>query len=67
MEYRGKDWNNPYPNRHYTEVGELQWEIDQKQRSAYESGASAMGEHILSLLKEKAPSSVVVDILEGKR
>ena len=32
-----------------------------------EAGASAMGEHILSLLKDKAPSSVIIDILEGKR
>ena len=30
-----------------------------------EEGASAMGDHILSLLKEKAPSSVIIDILSG--
>ena len=32
-----------------------------------EAGADAMGEHILSLLKEKARASVVVDILSGTR
>ncbi len=34
---------------------------------AFEAGASAMGEHILSLLKEKARSSVIIDILECRK
>ncbi|KKM70535.1 hypothetical protein LCGC14_1439740 [marine sediment metagenome] len=33
----------------------------------YEEGYSAAVEHILSLLKEKARSSVIIDILECKR
>lgn len=66
MNYRPKDLENPYPNQHYTEVGELQWEMDQKQRSAYEAGGDAMAEHILKLLKDKAPSSVIIDIMEGE-
>ncbi len=65
MEYRGKDWKNPYK-------GISAWSPEKIGRSkqylidnVYEEGASAMGEHILSLLKEKAPSSVIIDILSG--
>ena len=54
--WRPPDWKNTYL-RDITDEGTVAWE-------AYESGASAMGEHILSLLKEKARASVIIDILE---
>ncbi len=56
MEYRGKDWINPYLQQ--DDSGDF---VNSR---VFEAGASAMGEHILSLLKEKARASVIIDILE---
>ena len=60
MKYRPPDYENPYKD----------WIEDRDAficNGAYELGYSDAGEHILSLLKEKAPSSVVVDILEMRK
>ena len=66
MKYRPKRiWRNPYKGISAWSPGHpcKQYLVD----TVYEEGASAMGEHILSLLKEKAKSSVIIDILEGRR
>ena len=67
--WRPPDWINPHIRTHTS------GEKDPRKcpccfctrYRAYEAGADAMGEHILSLLKDKAPSSSIIDILEGKR
>ena len=70
MEYRPKDWN-PTLRVDTTEwstapqIIEMERLLAKKELILYEAGADAMGEHILSLLKEKAPSSVIIDILSG--
>ena len=77
MEYRPLDYKNPYkiivessleirpstfdmmsPTDKVRFMGMLE---------GFEKGYSAAVEHILSLLKEKARASVIIDILEGKR
>ncbi|KKL86716.1 hypothetical protein LCGC14_1941940 [marine sediment metagenome] len=67
MEYRPPFWENPYFDN--GEVPNIPEEVIPSLRTmlhrAWEGGASCMREHILSLLKEKAPSSVVIDILSG--
>jgi|TARA_R100001530_G_C4306603_1_gene151844 hypothetical protein len=60
MEHRPPDYKNPYPD----DPGE---HIRGDVHTAYEAGYSDAGDHILSLLKEKAPSSVVIDILECRK
>ncbi len=66
MEYRGTDWKNPYGESAVYKPG-INSAVENAKYEAYEEGGSAMGEHILSLLKEKAPSSSIIDILEGRK
>ena len=74
MEYRPPDYKNPYQEHvdyeksqdlSIIEMSRVQFEW--KKLGAYELGYSDAGEHILSLLKEKAPSSVIIDILEQRK
>ncbi len=61
MEYRHERWKNPHPD--YSQLTN-EWPYNQHDLyDACEFGYSAAVEHILSLLKEKAPSSVIIDIL----
>ncbi len=61
MEYRPEDWNVPLE---ISPLGETGYHTIDK--FSYEAGADEMGEHILSLLKEKAPASSIIDILGSK-
>ena len=71
MEYRPECLKNPHTpmsNKPFIDLADSHFRgISDDKYWAWEAGASAMGEHILSLLKEKAPSSVIIDILECKR
>ncbi len=61
MEYRHKDFKNPYGDEWWTTSCQHQYNLGE----SFEAGYSYALEHILSLLEEKAPSSVVIDILSG--
>ncbi len=75
MEYRPFGWKNPFtisilrekPNLEGTNTSTAGYTKKKIPDPVFEAGASAMGEHILSLLKEKARSSVIIDILECRK
>jgi len=72
MEYRHEGWDNLYPCDGCDALWPksppcvLTCNLYTTWRDK-EAGYSAAIEHILLLLKEKAKSSVIIDILEGKR
>ena len=61
--------NNPYPNQHYTEVGDLDYEISHKQRDAFTQGAKAQLKRIIEYLQYRFDNNqwdddLYMDVLE---
>ena len=75
MEYRPPDYKNPFiisvlrekPRQAGTITSSEGFTKHKIPDPVYEAGWDTAVEHILSLLKDKARASVIIDILEGRR